>query len=150
MKKSTWVVGILIGNVALAAAAGGWWWLHFRAAKPSTVKAVEVDQKVYQYIGLDKVIVMLRRAGGETDSHYLAIDIEFKTPMESVEAMHQQLPLLRSATVKLFSTTTAEEIRRSTIEEITGRLNLAFKQAYTTERLTMPFDEALIGKLIVE
>ena len=41
-----------------------------------------MDKQEYKYVTLDKVIVMLRNQAGEPMSHYLAVDLVFKTAVE--------------------------------------------------------------------
>jgi flagellar FliL protein len=152
MKAST-VIIIVLGTVVVLGGAGGGAWFMLRAKdakKADEPKPVEVDKREYKYISLDKVVVMLKPAAGDTDAHYVAIDIEFKALAESAEAVKEQLPLLRSSAVKLFSGVTAEEAKSASIDATTDKLNKAFAASYAAEHTTEPFTEAMIGKFIVE
>jgi flagellar FliL protein len=94
--------------------------------------------------------VRLRRPAGDTASHYLAMDLVFKSPVDTEIATREQLPLLRSIAVKDLSTMSVESANSITIEELTARLNKAFVQSYAPQRVPQPFTEAMIGKLVVE
>jgi len=158
VRKSKLVIGAAGGLLVLTAAgAGAWWWLHsplrarFEAkAAGADTKAAEPDTRAYKYVSLDKIIVMLRKPTGDATSHYIALDLVFKTPAESEEAMREQLPLLRSVAVRDLSGVTMEDINHFTIDELTRHINKAFGQSYPTNHAGKPFTEAMIGKLIVE
>jgi flagellar protein FliL len=153
-KKAKLVLGAIIGAAALAAAGGAGFWCGRRSQNHDTQQtrtpAVQPDTREYKYIGLEKIIVMLRRPAGDTASHYLAMDLVFKAPVETETVTRDQLPLLRSIAVKDLSTMTVESANSVTIEELTARLNKAFVQSYAPRRVPQPFTEAMIGKLVVE
>lgn len=134
--------------LALTAGGAGTWWLlghpGWTPAPPSE------DTRAYKYLSLEKIIVMLRKADGEAASHYLAVDLVFKTPSESEKVTRDHLPLLRSVTVKALSNITMEDARRATVDELTRRINAAFAEVYANDRAGKPFAEAMIGKLIIE
>lgn len=151
-KKSKLALGLTIGICVLAAGGGTWWWrrsqMHDHCDIPAT--ALQADTREYKYISLEKIIVMLRRPAGDSASHYLAMDLVFKTPAETETVTRDQLPLLRSIAVKNLSSMTLEAANSITIDDLTGRLNKAFVQSYTPDRTVRPFTEAMIGKLVVE
>jgi flagellar FliL protein len=152
-KKAKLMLGLSIGVAVLAAIGGGfWWWRRSSTSCHCNVKVpvAEVDTREYKYISLEKVIVMLRRPAGDNTSHYLAMDLVFKTPTDSETATRDQLPLLRSIAVKDLSSMSVESANSITIDELTGRLNKAFVQSYAPHRTVQPFTEAMIGKLVVE
>jgi flagellar FliL protein len=151
VRKSKLVIGAAGGLLVLTAAgAGAWWWLHSPLRARFEAKAAEPDTRAYKYVSLDKIIVMLRKPTGDATSHYIALDLVFKTPAESEEAMREQLPLLRSVAVRDLSGVTMEDINHFTIDELTRHINKAFGQSYPTNHAGKPFTEAMIGKLIVE
>ncbi len=86
-----------------------------------------VDDRVYKYVSLEKVIVMLRGVEGEPAPHYLALDLVFKTPEEDERVAREQLPLLRSVAVKELSTLTMDRAGKMTVEELTATMSKAFK-----------------------
>lgn len=145
---------LLIAGVASVLVLGGggaaaWWYL-----KPKPEQQVEearkVDKTVYKYVSLDKVLVMLRGREGEPLSHYLAVDLVFKTPAEQEKVMKDHLPLLRSVAVKALSAHTLETAGKMTIDQYTEEVNAAFAKSYEAEQREMPFKTAMIGKLIIE
>jgi flagellar protein FliL len=147
-------LGLTIGAATLAAAGGTGFWLGRRAQNSDPHKAgttaVQPDTREYKYIGLDKIIVMLRRPQGDNASHYLAMDLVFKAPLETETVTRDQLPLLRSIAVKDLSTMTVESANNMSIDELTARLNKAFAGSYAPRHIPQPFSEAMIGKLVVE
>lgn len=118
-------------------------------ASADPAKAV-VDTRAYQYISLDKVIVMLRNATGEPVSHYVALDLVFMTPADNEKVTRDHLPLLRSVAVKALSQLTMESASRLTIDELTQQINDAYAQTYADDLGGKPFAEAMISKLIIE
>jgi len=141
----------LIGVVALSAGGGAAWWLmasQGRAAEATG--AGEVDTRAYRYLSLDKVIVMLRKTDGDVVSHYVAMDLVFKTPIDNERVTREHLPMLRSVTVKALSTITLEEATRATVDDLTHLVNAAYTETYANDRAGKPFTEAMIGKLIIE
>ena len=74
------VAGVASVRVLGGGGAAAWWYLKPKAAHAE--EAPKVDKTVYKYVNLDKVLVMLRGREGEPLSHYLAVDMVFKTPAE--------------------------------------------------------------------
>jgi flagellar FliL protein len=147
---------IVIALVSLLAAAGAGaavWWKLGAQAGASTAKAEEAAKKPapdYKYVTLDKVLVMLRGRQGEAVSHYMALDIVFKTLPEHEKRAKEHLPLLRTVAVKALSTYTVEAAQGMTVAQFGEVLNQAYRDSYAAERREPPFAEALIGKLIIE
>jgi flagellar protein FliL len=152
MKKSVLLI-IALASLLLLGGGGGWWWWQSKAkaataagqpAKPA------IDKTDYRYITLDKVIVMLRNANGDSGSHYLAVDLVFKTAAEHERMTKDHLPLLRSVAVKALSGYTLETASQLTIDQVTNDVNNAFTKSYAADQREKPFALAMIGKLIIE
>ncbi|WP_326536803.1 flagellar basal body-associated FliL family protein [Pseudorhodoferax sp.] len=148
--------GKLIAMIAAAvlltagAAGGGFWWWQSRHA--TTAKAPPPPKpSTFRYVTLDKIIVMLRSQAGDPLAHYMAVDVVFKADDAVKEkAVKDQLPLLRSVTVKALSEYTLDKASALTIEQLTTEVNAAYKARYTADDIEQPFAEALISKLIIE
>jgi len=132
---------LLVGGAGAAA----WWKFKRPAAQDNPAETAEaaVDPIEYKYITLDKVIVMLRNGEGETGSHYLAVDLVFKTPPKTEKLTKEHLPLLRSVAVRSLSNQTRAQATAMTVDQLA-------EASYQAEHHEMPFAEAMIGKLIVE
>lgn len=152
MKKSIRIAIFGLAGLVIAAAGGGgvWWWQGRQAAAAKASAAPVLDKQEYKYVTLDKVIVMLRGNAGEPLSHYLAVDLVFKTAAEKEKIVKEHLPLLRSIAVKALSAYTLDKATAMTIEQLAADVNAAFQASYASDRHEKPFTEALIGKLIVE
>lgn len=154
MKKSRQLIAAALAGVLLVAAGGGvsWWWLQRQAlAAEGTAKVKpDYDKQEYKYVSLDKVIVMLRSQAGEPLSHYLAVDLVFKTPLEKERVAKEHLPLLRSVTVMALSAYPLDKASSMTIEQLAADLNQAYQASYERDNREQPFVEALISKLIIE
>lgn len=152
MQKSRWVIAwVLTGFVALIAGGGATWFVMASQATSRPGKgAPVVDTRAYKYINLEKVIVRLRSAQDEETSHYMAMDLVLKTPIDDERVTREHLPLLRSVTVKALSNMTYEEANRATVEELTKLINAAYTETYANDRVGKPFKEAMVGKLIIE
>ncbi|WP_129649248.1 flagellar basal body-associated FliL family protein [Peristeroidobacter agariperforans] len=153
------IVAALLGVtvLALGLGAGATWWFVKGGAAISTADASvpkeeepEIDDRVFKYVSLEKVIVMLRGVEGEPAPHYLALDLVFKTPEEEEKIAREQLPLLRSVAVKELSTLTMDRAGKMTVEELTAQMTKAFADRYAQDRAERPFVDVMIGKLIVE
>src|SRR5690606_31347593 len=160
MKKKplTLILGIAAALVlgATAAAAGTWWWMNQQSAGPAGARAAHAsdhasapvhDKRNYKYVNLEKVIVMLRDKADTAPSHYLALDIVFKTPEDTEKPVKDHLPLLRSLAVRSLSSFTMDEAGRMNIDDFAQTLNKTFADNYRSEGREQPFSEALIGKL---
>ncbi|MFT4173476.1 MAG: flagellar basal body protein [Rhodocyclaceae bacterium] len=146
------LLSVCIGlTMAVAGAGGAWWLLRPKTpdAKPAA-REVEMDRTEYKYISLEKVIVMLRSREGEPMSHYLAVDLVFKTPLKNEKLTKEHLPLLRAVAVKALSGYTMDKAGQMTVDQFAVDINRAFTANYAAERASKPFTEALIGKLIIE
>lgn len=154
------IVAALLGVtvLALGLGAGATWWFMKGGAAIATADAAsmpkeeepEVDDRVFKYVSLEKVIVMLRGVEGEPAPHYLALDLVFKTPEGEEKIAREQLPLLRSVAVKELSTLTMDRAGKMTVEELTAQMTKAFADRYAKDRAERPFVDVMIGKLIVE
>lgn len=151
MKKTTVVLAVVLSGLFMAVVGGGLMWLLLSEPANDSAKVVQASPaREYKYVSLDKVIVMLRTAEGAPMSSYLAMDIVFKTPLESEKIVKQHLPLLRSIAVKALSTYTLERATQMTVEEFAVDINRAYTASYADEKATKPFAEAMVGKLIIE
>lgn len=130
--------GALSGLMPASTAAGA------AANKPAP------DKKQYKYISLEKVIVMLRGRPGETPSHYLGVDIVFKTTLDKEKDVKEQLPLLRSIAVKTLSNYGVEKAAGATVEQLTSDLVIAYDETYVATNREKPFSDVMIAKFIVE
>jgi flagellar FliL protein len=153
MSKKTKPIVVFAGIALVSAAlAGGatWWLLPRPAAGHGAVKKVEEPRKPSKYVTLDKVIVMLRRAPGEAEPHYLSTDLVLATSDDKEKPLKEQLPLLRSIAVRALSRYTMSEAAAMSVEQYADLLNKSFNASYAQERLDKPFTEVMIGKLITE
>lgn len=153
MKKEARLLLILaVVGVLMAATGGGvtWWLMKPQADAAAQAEEEAPEAREYKYVSLEKVVVMLRGSTGEPLSHYLAMDLVFKTPVEHEKAIKQHLPLLRSIAVKAMSAYTMEKATLMTVDQFAADINAAYSARYTSERTPMPFVEAMIGKLIIE
>lgn len=154
---------IMIGAVAVvlvgaASAGGAMWWMTSQepaAAVPGTAaqqapKKKEKSDKPAKYVTLDKVIVMLRRGPNEASAHYLSTDLVLATTAEQEKQAKEHLPLLRAVAVRALSAHTLAEASSMTVEQFAAQLNKTFDASYASEERDKPFDEVMIGKLIIE
>ena len=153
------IVAALVGVavIAVGIGVGATWWLMkggsaiaSAEAAPVPEEETPVDDRIYKYVSLEKVIVMLRGMEGEPAPHYLALDLVFKTPEKQERIAREQMPLLRSVAVKELSTLTMDRAGKMTVEELTATMKKAFTDRYTKDRQERPFVDVMIGKLIVE
>ncbi|HEX6735102.1 MAG TPA: flagellar basal body-associated FliL family protein [Azonexus sp.] len=146
-KRKQFIVAFaLLGALAAGGAAA---WQFLRPAAADGDRPV-VDNQVYKYISLDKVIVMLRGRPGEPMSHYMAVDLVFKTPHQHEKITKEHLPMLRSIAVKALSDYTFENAGMMTIDQFAAGINRAYSERYAREQQEKPFAEVMIGKLIIE
>lgn len=149
MKKKT-IVAASIAAAALVAGAGAAA-MYFKPTFAAQAKAEgKTDIRNDKFVTLDKVIVMLRRAEGETASHYMAVDLVFRTTVEKEKQTREQFPLLRSVALKALSGYTYDAARAKTIDNLVADLNQAYNPIYSPSPQEKPFSEVMIGKLIVE
>lgn len=154
MKKSRQLIAFALVGLLTAAAGGGgvWWWLQRQPHDGAAAAAAKpaYDHQEYKYVSLEKVIVMLRSGAGEPLSHYLAVDLVFKTAADKERTVKEHLPLLRSVAVMALSTYPLEKASSMTMAQLAADINAAYDASYQHERREKPFAEALIGKLIIE
>jgi flagellar FliL protein len=152
MKKSRRIILIVLFGLLVAGASGGavWWWSQRQALAATASPRPEYDKQEYRYISLDKIIVMLRTRAGEPMSHYLAVDLVFKTPVEKERFVRDQLPMLRSVALRAMSEYSLDKALVITIDQLAADLNAAYKISYEQDNHEKPFAEVLVGKLIVE
>lgn len=149
LKRTLLLAGALLLTAGVGAGAA-WWALRPQDGAAKVEAKPEVDPQEYRYINLEKVIVMLRGGAGESMSHYLAMDLVFKTPLKSEKTTKEHLPLLRSVAVMELSRYSQEKASAMTLEEFAANINRAFNDRYAREHGEKPFVEAMVSKLIIE
>jgi flagellar FliL protein len=159
MSKMKTIIAIAGAVIISAAGAGGavWWFMPKPAAAAGTEKTkahAEADKpkegKPVKYVTLEKVIVMLRRGPNEADSHYLSTDLVLATDPKKEKEVKENLPLLRSLAVRTLSSYTMAEASGMTVEKYAEQLNHSFNADYERTHTEKPFEEVMIGKLIIE
>lgn len=154
---------IMIGAVAVvlvgaASAGGAMWWMTSQeplqagagGAAVQEPKKKEKSDKPAKYVTLDKVIVMLRRGPNEASAHYLSADLVLATTADQEKQAKEHLPLLRAVAVQALSSHTLAQASGMTVEQFAALLNKTFNASYASEERDKPFDEVMIGKLIIE
>lgn len=120
------------------------------AASVAAQAEAKADQEPAKYVTLDKVIVMLRRAPGEAQSHYLSADLVLATTAEHEKKTKEHLPLLRSIAVGALSRYQMSTASAMTVQQYADELNRTFDASYAKANGEKPFTEVMIGKLIIE
>jgi flagellar FliL protein len=158
MSKTKTIIAIAGAVIIAAGAAGGavWWFMPKPAsaagaqAKAPAEADKQKDGKPVKYVTLEKVIVMLRRGPSEADTHYLSTDLVLATDPKREKEAKENLPLLRSLAVRTLSSYTMAEASGMTVEKYAEQLNHSFNAAYERTHTEKPFEEVMIGKLIIE
>ena len=156
LKMMIGVVAVVL--VGAASAGGAMWWMGSReaaqaapdAAAKQEPKKKEKSDKPAKYVTLDKVIVMLRRGPNEASAHYLSTDLVLATTADQEKQTKEHLPLLRAVAVRALSSHTLADASGMTVEQFAAQLNKTFDASYASDGRDKPFDEVMIGKLIIE
>jgi flagellar FliL protein len=158
MNSKLKMMAVIAGAVILSAAGAGgavWWFMPKPAtAAGASAKKMEEekpkDGKPLKYVTLEKVIVMLRRANPEGDTHYLSTDLVLAVEPAREKETKENLPLLRSLAVRTLSSYTMADASAMTVEQYADALNKSFDANYEHEHTEKPFTQVMIGKLIIE
>lgn len=143
------VAGVLL--VVAGAAGGAAWYFKGKSAEPA--KAAVEEKKPgepLKYLTIEKVIVMLRRQPGETVPHYMSADLVISTTAKQEKDAKEALPMLRSVAVRSLSALPMDKASMMTIDQFVEELNKAYDEAYAKEQRERPFQQVMIGKLILE
>ncbi|GGC74534.1 flagellar basal body-associated FliL family protein [Undibacterium terreum] len=143
-------VGLLAG---VGAGAAVWWNMPSKSASPAAGAAAAkppADTKIYKYLNLEKVVVMLRRNQGDSVTHYMSTDLVIKVAEDKEKTVKEHMPLLRSIAVKSLSSFPMDKAEYMTIDQFAAEINRAFAENYAKEHREKPFAEVMIGKLIIE
>jgi len=155
MNRKKWVVVGLLVLLAggIGCVGGAWWWKQQAAAQHADAVAParepELDARAYRYVGLDKVIVLLKTAAG-AEAHYLSVDVVLRTDKRHEAATKSDLPMLRSVVVRTLSKLSAEQARASELDTLAQAISRDLAAAYEPAAGPRPFAEAMIAKLIIE
>ncbi|MYN03404.1 flagellar basal body protein [Pseudoduganella sp. DS3] len=149
------LVLILVAVLLLGAgAAGGAVWYLKGSAAPAGAKGAPVEEKKnaepLKYLTIEKVIVMLRRQPGDTVPHYMSCDLVISTTIKQEKEAKEALPMLRSVAVRALSALPMEKAAMMTIDQYVEELNKAYDETYAKEQRERPFQQVMIGKLILE
>ncbi|MDN2710781.1 flagellar basal body-associated FliL family protein [Janthinobacterium sp. SUN118] len=154
MKLITGFVAVAV--LAAGAAGGAIWYLAKPVSAPGAVAEAKAPpppatgKKARKFITLDKVIVMLRRGPGDSDTHYLSADLVIATTEEKEKLTKDHLPLMRSIAVSTLSSFPMDKAQTMTVEQYAEQINKAFNVSYEREQMEKPFTEVMVGKLIIE
>ncbi|MYM34728.1 flagellar basal body protein [Duganella sp. FT94W] len=154
---------VLVAVVGAAVAGGAVWYMskggdehaeESKDSKDSKKKPKKEEKKKSElppkYLTVDKVVVMLRHEPGDNVTHYLSADLVVATDAKREKETKENLPMLRSVAVKTLSNLPMASARVMTIDQFAAELNKSFDHAFDEEGREKPFDEVMIGKLIVE
>ena len=158
MKNMKIIIAFVLVAVFGAAVAGGAVWYMSRGndavADSKDKKAVKKEEKKSdqppKYLTVDKVVIMLKRQPADAVTHYLSADLVVATDAKREKETKETLPMLRSVAVKTLSNLPMASAKVMTIDQFAGELNKAFDHEFEEEGREKPFDEVMIGKLIVE
>lgn len=140
-------VWFMSGSAPAAAAASA----KAEAKKPVVVKEErKPDGKPPKYLTVDKVVIMLKRQPGDTITHYMSADLVVATNEKMEKECKEHLPMLRSVAVRVLSNLPMATAQVMTIDQFAAELNKAFDETYARDGREKPFNEVLIGKLIIE
>lgn len=156
-KKTRFIIGGLLAGVLIASAGAAVAWWGLRASQPAETIAEKAaaekaaaEKYPAKYVSLEKVIVMLRHEVGDPTSHYMAVDLVFKTAEKQEKLTRDHLPLLRSVAVRALSTLTPGKAGAMSVDELAAEVNRAYVESYAAENRDKPFSDVMIGKLIIE
>jgi flagellar FliL protein len=151
---------VLVAVIGAGVAGGAVWYMskggeeHAAEAKDTKKKPAKKEEKKSEeppkYLTVDKVVVMLKPQPGDNLTHYLSCDLVVATTAKREKEAKENLPLLRSVAVRTLSGLPMATARVMTIDQFAGELNKAFDHAFEEEGREKPFDEVMIGKLILE
>ncbi|MYN19360.1 flagellar basal body protein [Rugamonas sp. FT107W] len=163
MKNMKMIITLALVAVVGAAVAGGAVWYISKgkdepaaeadgktAKKPAKKEEKKDDKSAPKYLTVDKVVIMLKRQPGDTLSHYMSADLVITTTEKKEKEAKEQLPLLRSVAVRTLSNLPMATAQVMTIDQFAAELNKAFDATYEHEGREKPFNEVMIGKLIIE
>jgi flagellar FliL protein len=154
MKLIAGFVGVAV--LAAGAAGGAMWYLakpvagHADVAEAKAPPPPATGKKARKFLTLDKVIVMLRRGPGDSETHYLSADLVIATTEEKEKLTKDHLPLMRSIAVSTLSSFPMDKAQTMTVQEYAEQINKAFNISYEREQMEKPFTEVMVGKLIIE
>jgi flagellar FliL protein len=162
MKNMKVIIAVVLAVVVGGAVAGGAVWYMSKGGeeaaaadgKDAKKKPAKKEEKKPgeppKYLTVDKVVVMLKHQPEETVTHYLSADLVVSTSAKREKEAKETLPMLRSVAVKTLSNLPMATARVMTIDQFAAELNKAFDHEFEEEGREKPFDEVMIGKLIVE
>lgn len=159
MNKKIIVAIALVVVVGAAVAGGAFWYMskgadHAEETSADGKKAAKKEEKKKEgppkYLTVDKVIIMLKRAPGDTTAHYMSADLVITTDEKTAARAKEHLPMLRSVAVRTLSELPLATAQTMTIDQFAAALNKAFDAAYEHDGMEKPFSDVMIGKLIIE
>lgn len=163
MNKKVIIIFAAVAVLAAGVAGGAVWFMSrggeehaadTKDGKDGKKKPAKKEEKKSElppkYLTVDKVVVMLKHEPNETVTHYLSADLVVATDAKREKETKENLPMLRSVAVKTLSNLPMASARVMTIDQFAAELNKAFDHEFEEEGREKPFDEVMIGKLIVE
>ncbi|HEX5343820.1 MAG TPA: flagellar basal body-associated FliL family protein [Duganella sp.] len=161
MNKKVIIIFAAVAVLAAGVAGGAVWFMssrggeeHAADTKDAKKKPAKKEEKKSdlppKYLTVDKVVVMLKHEPTDTVTHYLSADLVVATDAKREKETKENLPMLRSVAVKTLSNLPMASAKVMTIDQFAAELNKAFDHEFEEEGREKPFDEVMIGKLIVE
>lgn len=163
MNKKVIIILAAVAVIGAAVAGGAVWFMskggdehaaETKDGKDAKKKPAKKEEKKSElppkYLTVDKVVVMLKHEAGDNVTHYLSADLVVATDAKREKEAKETLPMLRSVAVKTLSNLPMASAKVMTIDQFAGELNKAFDHEFEEAGREKPFDEVMIGKLIVE
>jgi flagellar FliL protein len=163
MNKKMVIALVAVALIGAGGAGGAVWYLS-KGSDPDAAESKHDDKKGKKekkekkkddgkppkYLTVDKVVIMLKRAPGDTVTHYMSADLVVSVDEKQEKEAKEQLPMLRSVAVRTLSNLPIATAQVMTIDQFAAELNKAFDETYESQDREKPFNEVMIGKLIIE
>ena len=154
MKKIV-IASVISSVLALVVGGGaGWGMYHFvgngKPAAAAHTDAVELmDESNNLFVSLQETIVTLHDSEGA--DHYMSADLVLVVATEEEsDKIKQQEPLYQSIAVERLSEMKYEEVRAMKISQIRETIADALKSALKKRKITAPYKDVLVKKVVFQ
>ncbi len=141
----------------LVGGAAAWGVMHF--IKPPAVTVMEAptdkntapDMKDSVFITMPETLITLKDTAGE--DHYMLIGLVFIADgkdKKASDAIGSDQPLYQSILVDTLSSMTWEDIRNDNVNKTRERVKNAFNHWLTTHKMSAPYRDVLVNKMVYQ
>lgn len=107
------------------------------------------DPRKVEFVEIKNMVITLKNAGNK--EHYLLLEVSLATSdPEKKKTSEEMQPAIRGATIELLSDMDYDEVRGMKSDVLHDKLKEAYNDKFNRLRISVPFDDVIISRLVFQ